>query len=175
MEKVLPAVPNWVYAKLEHWHHLSFLRTNTVMNMLQTTVATAFEPEQVRALIHLIRADLGYQLHRSVQKVKWELSTAESSVFRFDDGAIAIEAPVRRGEFEVWIGEELGRIEACVDSLLKTSGIAPGAVDRVFLTGGTSFVPAVRAIFEKRFGRERISAGNEFTSVARGLALRGAG
>jgi hypothetical chaperone protein len=44
----------------------------------------------------------------------------------------------------------------------------------VFLTGGSSFVPAVRRIFESRFGADRIRAGNEFTSVARGLALKGA-
>jgi hypothetical chaperone protein len=42
----------------------------------------------------------------------------------------------------------------------------------VFLTGGSSFVPAVRRIFEKRFGAEKIRSGNEFTSVARGLALK---
>jgi hypothetical chaperone protein len=42
----------------------------------------------------------------------------------------------------------------------------------VFLTGGSSFVPAVRRIFDKRFGRERIRSGNEFTSVAMGLALK---
>jgi hypothetical chaperone protein len=42
----------------------------------------------------------------------------------------------------------------------------------IFLTGGSSFVPAVRRIFETRFGAARIRAGNEFTSVARGLALK---
>jgi hypothetical chaperone protein len=47
-------------------------------------------------------------------------------------------------------------------------------VDRVFLTGGSSFVPAVRRIFASRFGEERIRGGNEFTSVAHGLALRAA-
>jgi hypothetical chaperone protein len=46
-------------------------------------------------------------------------------------------------------------------------------VDRVFLTGGTSFVPAVRRIFEERFGAERIESGNEFTSIAHGLSLGG--
>jgi hypothetical chaperone protein len=45
-------------------------------------------------------------------------------------------------------------------------------VDRVFLTGGTSFVPAVRRIFESRFGAGRVKTGEAFTSVARGLALR---
>jgi hypothetical chaperone protein len=33
-------------------------------------------------------------------------------------------------------------------------------------------VPAVRRIFEQRLGADRVRSGNEFTSVARGLALR---
>jgi hypothetical chaperone protein len=44
-------------------------------------------------------------------------------------------------------------------------------VDRVFLTGGSSLVPAVRRIFEERFPEGRIRTGDEFTSVASGLAL----
>jgi hypothetical chaperone protein len=32
--------------------------------------------------------------------------------------------------------------------------------------------PAVRRIFETRFGKKRIQGGNAFTSVARGLALK---
>jgi hypothetical chaperone protein len=79
---------------------------------------------------------------------------------------------VRRAEFEGWIAEELLSIENCIDSLLMHAGVEAREVDRVFLTGGTSFVPAVRRIFSKRFGEDRIRAGNEFTSVAHGLALR---
>jgi hypothetical chaperone protein len=85
-----------------------------------------------------------------------------------------LRIPVTRVEFESWIKNELETIETSVDGLLKTSGIDPCAVDRVFLTGGSSFVPAVRRIFETRFGKNRIRSGNEFTSVAHGLALRAA-
>ena len=46
-------------------------------------------------------------------------------------------------------------------------------IDRVFLTGGSSFVPAVRRIFERRFGADRVDAGNEFVSIANGLATIG--
>jgi hypothetical chaperone protein len=35
-------------------------------------------------------------------------------------------------------------------------------------------VPAVRRIFESRFTTARVRTGNEFTSVARGLAVRAA-
>jgi hypothetical chaperone protein len=85
-----------------------------------------------------------------------------------------LRIPVARADFESWIESDLQSIEGCVDSLLTTSGIHPRAVDRVFLTGGSSFVPAVRRVFETRFGKDRIRGGNEFTSVAHGLALRAA-
>jgi hypothetical chaperone protein len=78
---------------------------------------------------------------------------------------------VTRHEFETWIADELRAIEAAVDSLLKGSGVDPRDVDRVFLTGGSSFVPAVRRIFSSRFGKDKIRGGHEFTSVAYGLAL----
>ncbi len=174
MNKVLPAVPNWVYAKLERWHHLSFLRTSSVINMLTSTLAEAFEPGKIEALLHLIREDLGYELHRAVQRVKRDLSEQTSAPFQFSDGVIEIEATVKRAEFEEWIAEDLAQIEASVDSLIATSGIGYADVDMVFLTGGSSFVPAVRRIFESRFGAGRIRTGNEFTSVARGLAVSAA-
>jgi hypothetical chaperone protein len=41
----------------------------------------------------------------------------------------------------------------------------------VFLTGGSSFVPAVRRLFETRFGLPKISAGAELESIAAGLSL----
>ena len=52
--------------------------------------------------------------------------------------------------------------------------VLPESIDSVFLTGGSSFVPVVRRIFARTFGAEKIRTGSEFTSIARGLALRGA-
>jgi hypothetical chaperone protein len=170
MDKILP-VPSWVYSKLERWHHLSLLRAKDVTDMLKGVHAQALEPEKIAALLHLIKEDLGYHLHRAVQKVKSDLSDNPVATFRFSDGFVDLAAVVERTSFERWISDELQQIEACVDSLLQSCGVRPSNVDMVFLTGGSSFVPAVRRIFETRFGVERIRAGNEFTSVARGLAL----
>jgi len=173
LNKVLPAVPNWVYVKLERWHHLSFLRTRPVLNMLHSTKAEAFEPDKIDALIRLIEEDLGYHLHAAVQRVKFRLSEATEAEFCFVDGGLEIRARVSRPEFEQWIDGEVGTIAGCVDSLLQKCGVNSRDVDMVFLTGGSSFVPAVRRIFDTRFGG-RVRSGNEFTSVARGLALKAA-
>jgi len=171
-KKILPALPAWIYANLERWHYLSFLRTNSVMELLRSTRARALEPEKIEALITLVDEDLGYQLHQAVQRLKFELSRSERAEFCFREGGLDLRVAVARAEFEGWIADELNKLEQCVDGLLDSSGVDPKTVDRVFLTGGTSFVPAVRRIFEARFGRERVRTGNEFTSVASGLALR---
>jgi hypothetical chaperone protein len=171
LNKLLPAVPAWIYANLERWHYLSFLRTNNVREILKSARARALEPEKIAALIALIEEDYGYQLHQAVQRVKFALSHEQAAEFRFREGSLELRIPVTRDEFEAWIGEDLRTIERCVDGLLAGCGVGAREVDRVFLTGGSSLVPAVRCIFAARFGEERISAGNEFTSVAHGLAL----
>jgi hypothetical chaperone protein len=165
-------VPNWVYIRLERWHHLSLLKARDVLEMLRGVKAQSLEPDKIGALIHFINEDLGFHLHRAVQKVKTDLSNAPVATFQFSDGFVDLSATVGRASFEDWISEELGEISRCVDSLLASSGVLPKDVDMVFLTGGSSFVPAVRRIFETRFGTARIRGGNEFTSVARGLALK---
>jgi hypothetical chaperone protein len=171
LDKIL-TVPNWVYIKLERWHHLSLLRAKDVLDMLKGVHAQSLEPEKIAALIHFIKEDLGFHLHRAVQKVKCDLSNAPVTTFRFSDGFVDLEAGVERTSFEEWISEELEQIARCVDSLLSSSGVLSKDVDMVFLTGGSSFVPAIRKIFETRFGEKRIRGGDEFTSVARGLALK---
>ncbi len=121
----------------------------------------------------MIEEDLGYHLHAAVQRVKCRLSEAEAADFHFVDGDLEIRARVTRREFEEWIGEDVATLEGSIDGLLASSGVSPRDVDTVFLTGGSSFVPAVRRIFDVRFGADRVRSGNEFTSVARGLALGG--
>jgi hypothetical chaperone protein len=171
LDKILP-VPNWVYIRLERWHHLSLLRAKDVLDMLRGVHAQSLEPEKIGALIHFIKEDLGFQLHRAVQKIKCDLSNDRVATFGFSDGFVELAAVVERPSFEEWISDELGQIAGCVDALLSSSGVRPKDVNTVFLTGGSSFVPAVRKIFETRFGEKRIRGGNEFTSVARGLALK---
>jgi len=172
--KILPAVPAWIYANLERWHYLSFLRTNNVREILKSARARALEPEKIEALIAVIDEDLGYQLHQAVQQVKFELSQKHNAEFRFSNASMDLRIPIARSDLELWIQDDLRAIERCIDSLLESAGVHPHEVDRVFLTGGTSFVPAVRHIFTARFGEERIRGGNEFTSVAHGLAMRAA-
>jgi hypothetical chaperone protein len=171
MNKVLPALPAWVYANLERWHTLSFLRTRPVMEMLRTTEMRALEPAKIAALRQVVEHELGYKMHQAVQRVKVDLSSQMETEFILDAEAVQLRASVTRAQFEAWIAPELLRMENSLTQLLESTGTAAEKIDRVFLTGGTSLVPAVRRVFTSRFGEERVISGEAFTSVAHGLAL----
>jgi hypothetical chaperone protein len=173
MNKLMP-IPAWLYRNLERWHYLSFLKAPDTMHLLRSLKATAVEPRKIGALIHLVDNDLGYRLHQAVQAVKVALSGQDQAQFVFEDGDIQIRRQVKRSAFQHWIAGHLEAIAKTVDDLLMGSGVGAEEINRVFLTGGSAFVPAVREIFAARFGEERLLGGSEFTSVAKGLAFRAA-
>lgn len=170
-DKILP-IPSWPYERLERWHQLSFLRAPATLDILERVRRTATRPERLEALLLLITHDLGFQLHEAVQRTKFALSVGDDAEFAFASGAAAIRTRVTRADFEQWIAGDLATMATCVDRLMAATGLGGGDIDRVFLTGGSSFVPAVRQIFSERFGAAKVTGGDELTSVATGLALR---
>jgi hypothetical chaperone protein len=168
-------VPVWIYAKLRRWHHLSFLKTKKNMELIEEIASQSDDAtrSRIEALVHILDYDLGYHLYRAVERAKVALSAADSTHFAFADPPLLdIQADLTRTQFEAWISEETTAMADCVDRLLASTGVAAKDVDQVFMTGGTSFVPAVRRIFDERFGASKIRAGGEMISVATGLALR---
>jgi hypothetical chaperone protein len=172
-DRVLP-VPSFLYGHLERWNHISFLRSPQTLRLLYDLRREALRRGPLDGLVHLVENDLGFELYRAVQDTKEALSERSEAQFHFGEGPIAIGAEVSRADFEGWIAPELDAIARCVDGLLAGCGVPAEEVEHVFLTGGSSLVHAVRAIFEQRFGAARIDTGTEFTSVARGLALSAA-
>lgn len=168
--KSLP-MPAWIYDSLKRWHQLSFINTYKTRKMLSDILPGSDAPEMIEALRHLIVANKGFEMYRAVEAAKLRLSDADMARLSFRNAPIDIETDIARADFDRWIAPELEEIASCVDGLMESSSVAPEKVDRVFLTGGSSFIPAVRAIFAARFGAAKLAGGGELTSVATGLAL----
>jgi hypothetical chaperone protein len=168
--KTLP-IPYKYYAAFARWDQLALLRASRDMREIRALEREAAEPERIARLIEVLDENYGYALYRAVSRLKEALSQETAAEFRFEAGSTSIVRDVARGDFEGWIAPELGQIEAAVDAALADAGLGPDGVDRVFLTGGSSLVPAVRAIFHRRFEPSRIETGAELESIAAGLAL----
>ena len=171
-DKVLE-IPRGYFTDFADWSRLALMRNRRTLAELDKLRRSALDPDAIGRMIAVIEEEQGFRLYDAVGRVKRDLSAAEHARFRFTGGGLSIEAEVTRAQFEAWIAPDVARIEAAVDTALATAGVPPTAIDRVFLTGGTSLTPRIRRLFSERFGEEKIASGGELTSIAHGLALIG--
>jgi hypothetical chaperone protein len=171
-DNILP-IPNRYFTAFARWEQLALLRASRDMRDIRGLVRTALEPEKIARLVEILDDNHGYRLYQAVSRLKEALSREQEATFLFEAGAIRIERDVTRRQFEGWIAPELAAIDRAVDEALARSALAPAAIDRVFLTGGSSFVPAVRDLFARRFGEAKLESGGELVSIASGLAYIG--
>ncbi len=69
-------------------------------------------------------------------------------------------------------------LEGCIDGVLEQArrdDIAPDQIDDVLMVGGSTLLPGVYPIFERRFGRDRVRGWKPFEAVAYGAAAYAAG
>ncbi|MBK8837890.1 MAG: Hsp70 family protein [Hyphomonadaceae bacterium] len=168
--KALP-VPNAYFRKFSRWNELSIMRHSRDYRELQELARDSLDPDRIRAFLAFLDADAGYAMYRAVSAAKMQLSQGDAGALALHVAGVDIERKITRAEFETWIAPELEEINACVGRALNEAGLTESQIDRVFLTGGSSFVPAVRRQFEARFGAARIETGDQLVSIAYGLSL----
>ena len=107
-------------------------------------------------------------MFRAIEQAKVELSVNDSAAVVYSEGQIRLNERISLPEFEAVSQPLLRELGKCIDGLLQKA-IGAGEVDAVFLTGGSSQIPAVRRLFVERFGEDRVRTADAFTSVAEGL------
>ena len=171
-DKVLE-IPGGHFADFSDWSKLALMRNKRSLDQLAKLRHAATDPAAIDRMIAVVEHELGYGLYEAIGAVKRALSSQAQAEFRFDGAGLSVAAEVSRTEFESWIAPDLAELDEGVDRVLARAGLAARQIDHVFVTGGSSLIPAVRALFERRFGADRIASGNELTSIAHGLALIG--
>lgn len=161
-------IPTYVLGRLLSWNEMSLIREKSTRELIDHMLEKSDSKPAIEALHDLVMYNLGYRLFRAIEKAKIELSTSPKATVVFDDERIHIEEKVTRAEFEKFTAPLIDELEACTDDLLAR---APKSLklDSVFLTGGSSQIPSVRALFARKFGEDRLRTADAFTSVAEGL------
>lgn len=170
--KVL-TLPGHYYTTLARWNELALMKGSADLRELRELARSALDPAPLHDFITLVEHDMGFPLYRAVSAAKVALSANDAVDFTFVESGIDIRSTITRADFESWIGEDLARIAATVDQVLAVSRVTPQEIEKVFLTGGTSFVPSVQRLFAERFGEEKLTSADQFESIAQGLALIG--
>jgi len=119
-------------------------------------------------LLDLITFNYSYNCFQAIRRAKVALSDAAST--SIDIPELNLTVPFSRERFDAILEPVLARTRECVTTLLDRACLAPGEVDVVIRTGGTSQIVAVRALLENLFPG-KVEEHDPFTSVACGLAI----
>ncbi len=165
-------MPTYVLSRLLSWHEMSLIRERSTRELIDQMLKTSDRKDAIKALHDLVMYNLGYRLFRAIEKAKIELSTKTRASIDFDDERVHVHESLTRAEFEKCSSHLIDELEVCADSVLAKVP-SNARIDSVFLTGGSSQIPSVRKLFERKFGAERLRTADAFTSVAEGLG-RGA-
>lgn len=164
-------LPVHLFRRLCQWERIPFLKARATQESLEMFLHSTDDKEAVARLITLIEKDLGFSVFKAIEAAKKNLSYADSTAIACEKLNIQINEPIALKQLNHYIHEEVEKIESYLTSFIANSGIAEDEIDTVFITGGSSLVPALRNLFIKKFGEHKIRGGETFTSVASGLAL----
>jgi hypothetical chaperone protein len=168
VEKNLP-MPNALYHELATWATINFAYTYKNERELAELVTLAGEPEKVERLLAVVQRRLGHRLAFAVEDAKIALSAEDQAAIPLAFVEPGLAAMATRGEFDQAIDGRIGRLHRTASDCIAAAGLRPGAIDTIFLTGGSSRVPAVRAAIERAAPSAGVAGGSDLLSVALGL------
>lgn len=169
--KWLP-IPGRLLKAVYDWKHVAYIKSShSLSSHLKTIYRYAQDREMVEKLKKLIEENLSYQLFLEVQQAKHRLSTREETEIHFSASSLEVCERIKQGEFSDMITSSLAKIDRAISKTLSSANLAEEDIDVVFATGGTSYIPTIMKLLEKRFPHSKIHQEDAFMNVAKGLAL----
>jgi hypothetical chaperone protein len=168
-EKRLP-MPQYLFHDLATWHKIPFLYTSDNLHYLRSIVLTADRPDLLRRLIDILAHRNGHRIAGEVEAAKIALSDAEAASF-----ALPLDPPVgvdvRRADVDRAVAEDTARLIETIARCTQAAAVRPEQIQSVFLTGGSTGIPAVRNRILAHLPNARAVPGDMFGSVGTGLAI----
>lgn len=162
-------VPKSIVYTLCQWHRIPLLRARRTREHIRVIKGTTDDRRAIEHLENIIDDNYGFFLFQAIEQAKCELSDQTQTLIRFTERDLNISEALGKDEFEAMNRENFRQIAECVDDVVARSGLLPAQMDTVFLTGGTSRIPHIQALFAERFGQDKLEKRDAFTSVVHGL------
>jgi hypothetical chaperone protein len=163
-------LPRFITSAIGDWRALSALNEKPILDALDDLQALGAPKRELAALRSAIELQLGYEIFASVDATKIELSAVQLALFSFHRAAVDIDQQASRRAFEVAIAPLLTRVDAALDQVLERSDTPADRIVEIVCTGGSSAIPAARAMLKGRFKNADLRDAAAHTAVAAGLA-----
>ena len=169
--ETIVTVPKRYFLTICSWEKMNFFDGIKMRNNLKKFYFLTGKHPLFKNLMTLVNENLGYSIFQSVEKAKIDLSSTDNSHFSYSKSGIKFDEAINIEEFSTEIiGEDINNIKDYLSDFLKNANLDKDNVDTVFMTGGTSMVRPIREFMVDMFSEEAVKSGDNFNSVANGLA-----
>jgi len=164
-------VPSMFYHDLSQWHLFQKLINQKTINNLKELIPKSYEKEKMTRLLELIQDNLFFDFSNIIMNAKVDLSSNQSTTMNMDIFNDPFLLDLTQESFNKTIYNDIEKIDQALHETIKLANTSFDKIDKVFLTGGSTLVPEVKALYEKYFTKEKIVHTDVFTSVGYGLTL----
>ena len=164
-------MPRHYFLDLATWHRINMLYTGHTMTDLKALRHAADRPELIDRLIKVITARTGQSLAMAVEEAKITLAGADVARIALSQFTGGPNPLATRARFDEAVAAPVARIKATLQTLLAQAGLRAGDIGTVFMTGGSSGLPILRATVAEVLPGVPIATGDMLGSVGTGLAL----
>ena len=164
-------LPVSYFFDLATWQRINSLYTSKAMIDLRQIRYDAAQPELMDRMIEIVEQRQGHALAGRVEAAKIELADGHDSAVDLGVSDHAVKVTITPELLDAAIGSAVERVDTTVERTLRDAGLAASDIDTLFLTGGSTGIPAVRDAITRRFPDASLVKGDVFGSVGLGLAI----
>ena len=165
------AVPNAYYHDLATWSAINRLYNPRTRREIDEVFRDCARPDLVARLRHAVGTERGHALAGAVEAAK--IAASEDGAAALDLALVeaGLRARVDRASLSAQTADLARAVAARVGRCLAQAGLAPDRIDALFLTGGSTGLPHLRAALTGALPAARVVEGDIFGSVGLGLTL----
>lgn len=167
-------VPTSYFHDLATWSSINRLYNAKTLREIEEVRRDAQRPDLVDRLYTVVEAERGHSLAMEVEGAKIAASDEGESAIDLGWVEDGLAAGMDRSGLVNHTGELSRRIAERVGRCLSQAGLDASDIDALFLTGGSTGLPHVRAALVAAVPRARVVDGDTFGSVGTGLTIEAA-
>ncbi|UPJ52928.1 Hsp70 family protein [Bradyrhizobium sp. 200] len=164
-------VPSSYFQDLATWSNINRMYEPRVLADIRQVRQQAAEPELLDRLIRVVHEQRGHTLAMEVEDAKIALSEKRRSEIPLAWVTPGLSAVIDRPDLVSHTKGLADRISVRIKNCLVQAGLNAGAIDSVFLTGGSVKLAHVHKAITKAVPSARIVEGDIFGAVGKGLTL----
>ncbi|WP_342107257.1 Hsp70 family protein [Methylobacterium sp. SI9] len=168
------AVPNAYFHDLATWSAINRLYNPKTLREIDEVIRDCARPELVQRLHAAVEGERGHALAGAVEGAK--IAASERGDTELDLGLIerGLAARLDRGTLAGQTGDLARAVAARIGRCLAQAELAAERIDALFLTGGSTGLPHLRAALTAALPSARVVEGDIFGSVGLGLTIEAA-